>query len=139
VDVKGKEIIMFNEKFYVTDLGLRNALLGKPATLYLPKILENIVYNELIFRDYSVAIGKINRQEIDFIAIKNNRDIYIQIALNVDSIEKRNQELLPLKSIKNNNKKFLITLDKTILNSNEDGVIFLDIISFLNTDLEKLF
>jgi len=122
-DIKGKKYLDSNSKYYVSDIGLRNALLGKNDR-DMGHILENIVYLELLRRGYRVSVGKINSKivknngkserktiEVDFIAKKDNTIEYYQVALNVLESEILNRELSPLEEIKDNYPKFLLTLD----------------------------
>jgi len=122
-DIKGKKYLDLNSKYYVSDIGLRNALLGKNDR-DMGHILENIVYLELLRRGYRVSVGKINSKvvknngkserktiEVDFIAKKDNIIEYYQVALNALESEILNRELSPLEEIKDNYPKFLLTLD----------------------------
>ncbi len=110
-DIKGKEYLKAPTKYYVPDMGLRFFLLGsKPADF--GRILENIVYLELLRRDYDVAVGKVNDKEVDFVAFDNNQEpTYIQVAYKTDETETLERELRVLKSIGDDNKKILLTLD----------------------------
>ena len=109
-DVKGKEILRVGQKFYITDIGIRNMLLGIREN-DLGHILENIVYLELIRRGYQVFIGKIGTQEIDFVGQKNGMTTYFQVALTVREGETLKRELEPLEKIKDHYSKILLTLD----------------------------
>ena len=109
-DVKGKEILRIGQKFYITDIGIRNMLLGIREN-DLGHILENIVYLELIRRGYQVFIGKIGTREIDFVGQKNGMTTYFQVALTVREGETLKRELEPLEKIKDHYPKILLTLD----------------------------
>ena len=78
-DIKGKRILEIHEKYYLGDIGMRHALLGYKAA-DISGVLENVVYLELKRRGYQIYIGKFGNREIDFIAEKENRKIYIQVA-----------------------------------------------------------
>lgn len=98
------------EKYYIVDVALRNTILGT-RNLDYGHILENIVYLELKRRYFNVYIGKINSLEIDFIAV-NRQDIsYFQVAATVREKNTLEKELLPLKTLKDNYPKTLLTLD----------------------------
>ena len=109
-DIKGKQYLETQEKYYIVDIGLRYFLLG---TKYVDMghILENIVYLELLRRGYKVFIGKLNSLEIDFVAEKNGEIEYYQVAQSVIDSETLKRELTPLKSIKDHFPKYLITMD----------------------------
>lgn len=121
-DIRGKEFLKAPTKYYIPDIGLRFLLLGSKAS-NRGSVLENIVYLELLRRDYEVAVGKVNNKEIDFIATdKNQEPTYIQVAYTVeDSSETLARELESLKSIDDNYKKLLITMDEAPLSSH-DGI-----------------
>lgn len=109
-NIKGKEYLKNLEKYYVADIGLRNFMLGKKA-MDVGHILENIVYLELIRRGYSVYVGKIDDMEIDFVAQNDKGNSYIQVSASVRDENTLQRELRPLKAIKDNYPKLLLTLD----------------------------
>lgn len=109
-DVKGKQYLQTNEKYYLVDIGLRYFLLGSKKA-DMGRILENVVYLELLRRGYEVYVGKVGTLEIDFVAIKNGDVEYYQIAQTVMHPETLERELKPLDSIKDHNPKYLLTLD----------------------------
>ena len=109
-DIKGKRILNTNSKYYVADIGLRNAILNNSDRDF-GHILENVVYLELIRRGYKVNVGKCYNVEVDFIATKNNNIEYYQVALNVLNDNTLERELYPLEKIKNNYPKFILTTD----------------------------
>lgn len=114
-DIKGKQYLDSNAKYYVADIGLRTALLGM-KDMDAGHILENVVYLELIRRGYEVSVGKINKAgkqiEVDFVAKKSGGIVeYYQVALNVLGTELLQRELAPLETIEDNYPKFLLTMD----------------------------
>lgn len=109
-NIKGKEYLKSLEKYYVADIGLRNFMLGKKA-MDVGHILENIVYLELIRRGYSVYVGKIDDMEIDFVAQNDKGNTYIQVSASVRDENTLQRELRPLKAVKDNYPKLLLTLD----------------------------
>ncbi len=80
-DIKGKEILKTQEKYYAIDIGLRYHMLGQSANRDMGHILENIVYLELLRRKYKVYIGKIDDLEVDFVAQNSEDTIYYQLSL----------------------------------------------------------
>ena len=114
-DIKGKQYLDSNSKYYVADIGLRTALLGI-KDMDAGHILENVVYLELIRRGYEVSVGKIHKGsklvEVDFVAKKSGGIVeYYQVALNVLGSELLERELAPLEAIEDNYPKFLLTMD----------------------------
>lgn len=127
-DIKGKKVLKRQEKYYVADLGLRN------HTLNLEKIdygacFETIVYNQLIANGFEVNIGKIGDYEVDFIAQKNNKRVYIQVAYLLANDEIINREFKGLESIIDNYEKIVISNDAFDFSRN--GIKHLNIIDFL--------
>ena len=111
-DIKGKEYLKTLGKYYISDIGLRNYLLGI-RDRDRGHILENIVYFELLRRGYDVAIGKIDNKEIDFIATKVNEKIYFQVTESMNNDAIRERELSPLMKVKDNYEKIVLCLDET--------------------------
>ena len=110
-NIKGKQYLKTLEKYYVVDVGLRYMLLGK-SNMDMGYILENIIYLELLRRGYEVYVGKIKEYEVDFVAKSQNETKYYQIALSVHDKNTLDRELRPLKSIKDNYSKTILTLDE---------------------------
>lgn len=109
-DIKGKQLLQTQEKYYLADIGLRYYLLGtKPADM--GHILENVVYLELLRRGYEIYVGKQDNGEVDFIAINDSGTEYYQVALTVRDENTLKRELTPLDSIADHNPKYLLTLD----------------------------
>ena len=109
-NIKGKEYLKGLEKYYVADIGLRSALLGKKA-MDVGHILENVIFLELLRRRYDVYVGKIDTQEVDFVAQTQGGNLYIQVAASVRDEAMLERELRPLKTIKDNYPKMILTLD----------------------------
>ena len=128
-DIKGKRHLDVYEKYYMGDTGLRHGFIGYRDN-DIASLLENIVYNEVRVRGYSVSIGKIGEYEIDFIAEKNDDRKYIQVAYLLASRETIDREYRALESIPDNFPKFILSLDP-VLQSNRGGIKHLHIIDFL--------
>ncbi|MDR0908852.1 MAG: ATP-binding protein [Spirochaetaceae bacterium] len=111
-DLRGKERLKTGDKYYLADVGLRYYLLGSKGADQ-GRMLENVVYLELQRRGYEIYIGKIDSQEIDFVAIKNAYAEYYQVALTVLDETTLKRELAPLMKINDHNPKHLLTLDNT--------------------------
>lgn len=112
-DIKGRELLRTLGKYYIVDIGLRNYLLGF-RDRDTGHVLENVVYLELLRRGYDVAIGKIDRFEVDFIATKADEKLYIQVTESMRDEMVRERELRPLQKIQDNYKKLVLTLEPGI-------------------------
>ena len=127
-DLKGKEYLKTLGKYYIADIGIRNYLLGL-RDRDRGHILENIVYFELLRRGYDVAIGKIDNKEIAFIANSLKEKIYFQVTESLSNEDTRKRELDPLKKIKDNYEKIILSLDET--EDVFDGIKVINLISWL--------
>jgi hypothetical protein len=128
-DLKGKRILEIHEKYYLSDIGLKNAMLGYREK-DIAGMLENIVFLKLKQSDYKVFIGKFLDYEIDFVAEKGNSRIYIQVAYLLNSKETIEREFQVMKQISDNYPKYVLSMDKHQTTNNE-GIIRMNIIIFL--------
>ena len=119
-DVKGKQLLKTLGKNYIIDMGFRNMLLGY-RDADRGHILENIVYLELLRRDYRVCIGKVGKAEVDFVAEKPDDKVYIQVTETMLSQETRERELRPLRMIPDNYEKIVLSMDRDFIKS-YDGI-----------------
>ena len=128
-DISGKKMLKTLNKWYIVDLALRDYMVPK-KTYDLGFSLENTVYFELIRRGYRVSIGKTETAEVDFVAQKNGEMIYYQVSASMLDQRTFERELLPLKSIKDNYKKIVLTLDK-LTQGNYEGIKVVNAIDWL--------
>lgn len=128
-DIKGKQLLETLEKYYVTDIGIRNAVNGFKDN-DINGLLENIVFIELLSRGYKVYIGKQNNLEVDFVAEKKEERIYIQVAYQLTTKETTDREFKPFESISDNYEKLILTLDETP-SFNRNGIKRLSLIDWL--------
>ena len=128
-DIKGKEYLRTLGKYYIVDIGLRNYLLGF-RNRDSGRAIENVVYFELLRRGYDVAIGKIDNQEVDFIATTVDTKIYIQVTESMQSEDVRKRELAPLQKIRDNYEKIVLSLEPG-LNASYDGIKSLNLVDWL--------
>ena len=133
-DIKGKEYLRTLGKYYIVDIGLRNYLLGYRDG-DSGHILENIIFFELLRRGYDVAIGKIDNQEVDFIATKADEKKYIQVTESMNAPETRERELAPLRKIRDNYEKVVIVLECDIPQT-QDGIKIVQATDFLLEDIK---
>ena len=129
-DIKGKELLSTNGKYYVVDLGLKNITATNKYEVDLGRKLENIVYFELFRRGGKVYVGKHNDREIDFVVQKaNNEREYYQVAFTVNDEKTFKREISAFDRIKDNYPKFLLTLDYD--NTSIDGIQKINVIDWL--------
>ena len=119
-DVKGKQLLKTLGKNYIIDMGFRNMLLGY-RDADRGHIIENIVFLELLRRDYRVYIGKVGETEVDFVAEKPNDKLYIQVTESMQSPETRERELRPLRMIPDHYEKMVLSMDRSFIQS-YDGI-----------------
>ena len=137
-DIKGKKYIQTPQKYYFSDIGLRNARLNFRQQEE-NHLMENIIYNELLIRGYNVDVGVIeireNNQrkqlEVDFVCNQGSKRYYIQVALNLDTQEKTQQEAKSLNNIGDSFKKIIVVKDSIKLWRNDDGILIIGIQEFL--------
>ncbi|MDD3350261.1 MAG: ATP-binding protein [Eubacteriales bacterium] len=128
-DLKGKQYLKTLSKYYIVDTGLRNLLLGY-RDMDRGHILENIVYFELLRREYRVSIGKIGQLEVDFVAEKPEHKMYIQVTETLAGEETLKRELASLRGIPDNHEKIVLSMDRSFITSYE-GIKTINIIDFL--------
>lgn len=128
-DVKGKNYLKTLDKYYVVDIGLRYILLGS-KNADTGHILENIIYLELIRRGYKVYVGKVESEEVDFVAMSSKGTIYYQVAATVRDESTLARELRPLQKITDHYPKYILTLDEDP-DADYDGIRRMNALQFL--------
>lgn len=128
-DLKGKRFLEINDKYFVSDLGLRHAILGYREA-DIAGILENIVYLELLRRDYTVSIGKIGDKEVDFICDRRGERLYIQVTYLMSTQNIIDREFSSLEKIEDNHPKVVLSMDPLHI-KRETGIQHVHIIDFL--------
>lgn len=129
-DVRGKELLKVNAKYYVVDMALRSSITGNRGR-DMGHILENIVYLELVRRGYKVYVGDIPGGEIDFVAEKNGSLAYFQVALSTLSEDVLERELKPLQMLNDNYPKYLLTMDEYDMEADFAGIRKLNVLQWL--------
>ena len=145
-DIKGKRYINTLSKYYFSDIGLRNALLDM-RQIEETHIMENIIYNELVLRGYSVDVGMVEikkkdkegkwsriQLEVDFIASLGSKKYYVQTALSIPDREKELQESRSLTNINDSFKKIIVVKDHIMPRRNEEGILTVGLFDFLLKD-----
>lgn len=128
-DVRNKTILKTLGKYYISDIGIRNIILGF-RNIDEGHLLENVVYLELLRRSYKVSIGKSLDYEVDFVAENPNEIIYYQVAKTISNEDVKNREIRSLESIPDNYEKIILTMDKTIVND-YNGIKVINLIDWL--------
>lgn len=129
-DIKGKNFLARDYKYYSVDTGLRSYLLGKKADSDMGHILENIVYLELLRRGYKVYVGKVDDLEIDFVAENRDGLKYFQVSLSVRDEKVLDRELRSLQKTGDHYPKYLLTLDND-LETDYDGITKINVVDWL--------
>ena len=127
-DLIGKKILNVNEKYYIADHGIREAILESNQR-DINQIFENIIYLELLRKGYNIKVGKVDNLEIDFVCTKGNEKLYIQVAYLLASHETVERELSSLEKINDNYPKYVISMDEFDMSRN--GIRHINIIDFL--------
>lgn len=129
-NIKGKELMKTNEKYFINDLGIRHLYFDNEKDI--GQSLENIVYLELRRRGYKIYVGKYDDKEVDFIAVDGEKTMYIQVAYLLAEKSTIEREFSVLEAIEDNYPKFVISMDK--VNRSRNGIIHKNIIDFLLED-----
>ena len=127
-DLLGKKILNVNEKYYIADHGIREAIMENNQK-NINQVLENIVYFEMLRRGYNIKIGKVDNLEVDFVCKKNDKTIYIQVSYLLASEDTKEREFSVLENIKDNYPKYVLSMDEFDMSRN--GIKHLNLIEFL--------
>jgi len=128
-DIKGKEVLQTNEKYYVSDISLIYSVLGY-RDRFISGILENIVLLELKRRGFTVYVGKNDEKEVDFIAERKNEKLYIQVTYKMIEQQTIDREFGVFKSISDNYPKYVVSMDE-FWKDNVEGIKHIHIADFL--------
>ena len=128
-DIRNKTLLKTLGKYYISDIGIRNIILGF-RNIDEGYLLENIVYLELLRRGYKVNIGKTGDYEVDFVAENPNQIVYYQVTKSLDNVDVKFRELRSLESIPDNYEKIILTMDKTI-NKDYNGIKIINLLDWL--------
>jgi len=130
-DLLGKKILNVNEKYYIADHGIREAIMENNQK-NINQVLENIVYFEMLRRGYNIKIGKVDNLEVDFVCKKNDETIYIQVSYLLASEDTKEREFSVLENIKDNYPKYVLSMDEFDMSRN--GIKHVNLIEFLTKE-----
>lgn len=130
-DIHGKKLLESNEKLYFGDIGLRNLIAGGERQGDMEKILENVVYQQLLRMGYTVNVGQLRVGEVDFVCTKSNERIYVQVTYLIASEETEDREFGCLENIQDNYPKYVISMTPLIRKSDRQGIIHMGLREFL--------
>jgi predicted AAA+ superfamily ATPase len=130
-DIAGLKIFEVGEKYYFEDIGIRNCIRGFDRIKDINKVMENAVYLHLIRSGFRVYVGQIGKSEIDFVAQKDGKTIYVQVAYLLADESTINREFGNLAKISDNYRKYVVTMDEYNAGSNYNGIEQLHLKDFL--------
>lgn len=133
-DIHGKKLLETNDKYYFEDLGLRNLLVGSNRTRDIEKVMENTVYLHLKSLGYKLTVGLLPNGEIDFVAEKNGKTVYFQVAYLIADDKTIEREFGNLLKIPDNYPKYVVSMDSIHGAANYDGITHLSLRTFLKTE-----
>ena len=135
-DIHGKRILESNDKYYYEDHGIRNMLVGGMHDTDIEKIIESIVYQQLVYMGYKVQVGQLQVGEVDFVCTKaEGHKVYIQVSYLVASEETRQREFGRLEAIKDNYPKYVISMTPLVTRNDNNGITHLSLREFLTNGL----
>lgn len=130
-DIHGKKEFESNDKVYFSDLGIRNTIVGGERSKDIEKVIENVVYNQLVYDGFTVRVGQLRAGEIDFVCTKPERRIYVQASYLISDESTREREFGNLKKINDNYPKYVISMTPLVKRSDDDGIFHLSLREFL--------
>lgn len=133
-DIHGKKLLETNDKYFFEDLGLRNILVGNNRERDIEKLMENAVYLHLRNVGYKVTVGAMSNGEIDFVAEKNGKRIYIQVAYLITNESTREREFGNLQKISDNYPKYVLSMDPITMSRDYEGIEHISLRKFLMRD-----
>lgn len=130
-EIRSKRLLESNDKYYFEDAGIRNTQTMVGRDKDIEKVIENIIYQQLIHNGYKVQVGQLQAGEIDFVCTKGTSRIYVQASYLIASEDTREREFGALKKIKDNYPKYVISMTPLVTRTDDDGIIHLSLREFL--------
>ena len=137
-DIHGKKLLETNDKFYFGDVGIRNFIVGGRRANDIEKIVENLVYQQMVRMGYEVKVGQLYNTEIDFVGTKGNEVVYVQAAYLITEEKTFNREFGNLMSVKDNYPKYVISMTPYMDSSKWEGIIHIPFADFLKEGFIKV-
>ncbi|HAY19205.1 MAG TPA: ATPase, partial [Rikenellaceae bacterium] len=130
-DIRGKKVFESNDKVYFEDIGIRNFIAGGNREQDIEKVLENVVYNQLINDGFKVQVGQLRVGEVDFVCTKTGKTAYVQVSYIIADEETKKREFGRLESINDNYPKYVISLTPLVKRNDMNGITHLGLREFL--------
>lgn len=134
-DIRGKKLLQSNDKFYFEDNGIRNSCVETVRDKDIEKVIENIIYHQLIHDGYKVNVGHLLAGKVDFVCVKDKRRVYIQASYIIGNDETRQREFGTLKAISDNYPKYVISMTPLVTRNDDEGIFHLSLREFLKNGL----
>ena len=134
-DIRGKKLLQTNGKYYFEDSGIRNSCVETKRDKDIEKVIENIIYHQLIHDGYKVNVGQLLSGEVDFVCVKDKKRVYIQASYIVGNDETRQREFRALKAIADNYPKYVISMTPLVTRTDDEGIQHISLREFLKNGL----
>ena len=134
-DIRGKKLLQSNNKYYFEDTGIRNSCVETNRDKDIEKVIENIIYHQLIHDGYKVNVGQLLAGEVDFVCVKDKKRVYIQASYIIGNDETRQREFGVLKGIADNYPKYVISMTPLVTRTDDEGIQHLSLREFLKNGL----
>ena len=134
-DIRGKKLLQTNSKYYFEDNGIRNSCLDTKRDRDIEKVIESIIYHQLIHDGYKVNVGQLLAGEVDFVCVKDKHRVYIQASYIIGNDETRKREFGALKGIADNYPKYVISMTPLVTRTDDEGIQHISLREFLKNGL----
>ena len=134
-DIRGKKLLQTNSKYYFEDNGIRNSSLDTNRDRDIEKVIESIIYHQLIHDGYKVNVGQLLAGEVDFVCVKDKHRVYIQASYIIGNDETRKREFGALKGIADNYPKYVISMTPLVTRTDDEGIQHISLREFLKNGL----
>ncbi len=134
-DIRGKKLLQSNNKYYFEDPGIRNSCVETKRDKDIEKVIENIIYHQLIHDGYKVNVGHLLAGEVDFVCVKDKKRVYVQASYIIGNDETRKREFGALKAIADNYPKYVISMTPLVARTDDEGIQHLSLREFLKNGL----
>jgi len=134
-DIRGKKLLQTNSKYYFEDNGIRNSCIDTNRDRDIEKVIESIIYHQLIHDGYKVNVGQLLAGEVDFVCVKDKHRVYIQASYIIGNDETRKREFGALKGIADNYPKYVISMTPLVTRTDDEGIQHISLREFLKNGL----